>query len=265
MAEARRIDGASTCSAMLDLQKRGARSSSTTATTSAPRRRRPGVANAFDFPGFVPAYIRPLFCEGKGPVPLGRALRRPERHRRHRRGRPRGRSRTTRPSPAGSRSRASASQFQGLPARICWLGYGERAKMGLVFNDLVRTRRGEGAHRHRPRPPRRGLGRLAQPRDRGHARRLRRGRRLADPERAAQRRRRRDVGLGPPRRRRRHRLLDPRGHGRRRRRHAEGRARASSACSPPIPAWASCATPTPATSAPSRSPASAGVRIPMGR
>ena len=53
--------------AMLDLQKRRAPSSSTTATTSAPRRRRPGVEDAFDFPGFVPAYIRPLFCEGKGP------------------------------------------------------------------------------------------------------------------------------------------------------------------------------------------------------
>ena len=48
-----------------------------------------GYTRAFDFPGFVPAYIRPLFCEGKGPVPLGRAVRRPEGHRRHRPGHPR--------------------------------------------------------------------------------------------------------------------------------------------------------------------------------
>ena len=55
--------------------------------------------------------------------------------------------------------------FQGLPARICWLGYGERAKMGAVFNELVRTGAGQRAHRHRARPSRRGIGGLAQPRD----------------------------------------------------------------------------------------------------
>ena len=171
------------------------------------RRRRPGVEDAFDFPGFVPAYIRPLFCEGKGPFRWAALSGDPADICAHRRGRaahvPGGRAR----SPAGSAWRASASQFQGLPARICWLGYGERAKSGLVFNDLVRTGEVKAPDRHRPRPPRRGLGRLAQPRDRGDEGRLRRHRRLADPQRAPQRGRGRDLGLRPPRRRRRHRLL----------------------------------------------------------
>jgi urocanate hydratase len=96
-----------------------------------------GVEDAFDYPGFVPAYIRPMFCEGKGPFrwvalsgdpadiratdlalmelfPENESLR---------------------------RWLTLAEQrvaFQGLPARICWLGYGEREKAGLVFNDLVR-------------------------------------------------------------------------------------------------------------------------------
>ncbi|TDI97814.1 MAG: urocanate hydratase [Caldithrix sp.] len=95
-----------------------------------------GLKNAFDFPGFVPAYIRPLFCEGKGPFrwvalsgdeedifktdeiivklfpgdkPLGRWIKM-------------------------ARERIA---FQGLPARICWLGYGERARFGLAINELV--------------------------------------------------------------------------------------------------------------------------------
>ena len=95
-----------------------------------------GVANAFDFPGFVPAFIRPLFCEGKGPfrwaalsgdpddilktdaallelfpedASLGRWLRLAE----------------------------ERVPFQGLPARICWLGYGERARAGLRINEMV--------------------------------------------------------------------------------------------------------------------------------
>jgi urocanate hydratase len=97
-----------------------------------------GFADAFAYPGFVPAYVRPLFCEGKGPFrwvalsgdqgdihdtdeailalfpedeALGRWLR----------------------------LAAQRVPFQGLPARICWLGYGERAKAGLLFNDLVRS------------------------------------------------------------------------------------------------------------------------------
>jgi urocanate hydratase len=97
-----------------------------------------GVKNAYDFPGFVPAYIRPLFCEGRGPFrwvalsgeasdihvtddlvlelfPENRILRRWIDLARKR------------------------IKFQGLPARICWLGYGERAQFGLAMNDLVKT------------------------------------------------------------------------------------------------------------------------------
>jgi urocanate hydratase len=95
-----------------------------------------GVSDAFEFPGFVPAYIRPLFCEGKGPFrwvalsgdpediyrtdaavlelfPQDDHLRRWLRMARQR------------------------IEFQGLPARICWLGYGERARAGLRFNEMV--------------------------------------------------------------------------------------------------------------------------------
>ena len=69
--------------------------------------------------------------------------------------------------PAGSRMAGERVHFQGLPARICWLGYGERDQAGLRFNELVASRRAPGADRDRPRPPRLRLGRLALPRDRG--------------------------------------------------------------------------------------------------
>jgi len=97
-----------------------------------------GVTNAFTIPGFVPAYIRPLFCEGKGPfrwVALS--------------GEPEDIYRTDRAVmetlPDNDhlhrwlRLARERVQFQGLPARICWLGYGERAKVGLRFNDLVKA------------------------------------------------------------------------------------------------------------------------------
>jgi len=97
-----------------------------------------GVKNAYDFPGFVPAYIRPLFCEGRGPFrwvalsgepsdiavtddlilqmfPDNRILSRWINLARKR------------------------IRFQGLPARICWLGYGERAQFALAMNDLVKS------------------------------------------------------------------------------------------------------------------------------
>jgi urocanate hydratase len=95
-----------------------------------------GYERAFEFPGFVPAYIRPLFCEGKGPfrwVALSGDPRDievtdrtvmelfPDNHRLQKWLR-------------GARDKIS---FQGLPARICWLGYGERDQAGLAFNDLV--------------------------------------------------------------------------------------------------------------------------------
>jgi urocanate hydratase len=99
-----------------------------------------GATNAFDYPGFVPAFIRPLFCHGKGPfrwVALS--------------GDPADIARTDRailelfPEDVALRrwlTKAEAQvQHQGLPARICWLGYGERERAGRLFNELVR--RGE--------------------------------------------------------------------------------------------------------------------------
>jgi urocanate hydratase len=95
-----------------------------------------GVGNAFDFPGFVPAFIRPLFCEGKGPfrwvalsgepddiLKTDQALIElfPEDASLHR----------------WLRLAKQKVPFQGLPARICWLGYGERAKAGLRINEMV--------------------------------------------------------------------------------------------------------------------------------
>jgi urocanate hydratase len=95
-----------------------------------------GVENAFDYPGFVPAYIRPLFCQGRGPFRWA-ALS----------GDPEDIARTDRavleciPDHPSLRRwielAQSRVQFQGLPARICWLGYGERARVGLRFNEMV--------------------------------------------------------------------------------------------------------------------------------
>ena len=97
-----------------------------------------GLQNAFDFPGFVPAYIRPLFCEGKGPFRWA-ALS----------GDPADIAVTDEviaglfPKNAGLqrwlRLAKEKIAFQGLPARICWLGQGEREKAGLAFNELVRS------------------------------------------------------------------------------------------------------------------------------
>src|SRR2546425_9561657 len=96
-----------------------------------------GETHALDFPGFVPAYIRPLFCRGKGPfrwVALS--------------GDPEDIYRTDEallalfPEDTGLKRWITLArqkiQFQGLPARICWLGYGQRDKAGLAFNELVR-------------------------------------------------------------------------------------------------------------------------------
>ncbi|NNC43167.1 MAG: urocanate hydratase, partial [Acidimicrobiia bacterium] len=97
-----------------------------------------GYERAFDYPGFLPAYIRPLFCEGKGPF--------------------RWVALSGDPADIAATDRAVLDEFpddlalarwiklanervafQGLPARICWLGYGERARLGLRFNEMVRT------------------------------------------------------------------------------------------------------------------------------
>lgn len=97
-----------------------------------------GLKNAFDFPGFVPAYIRPLFCEGKGPFRWAALSGDPED------------IKVTDelilslfPENESLKRWITMAQeriaFQGLPARICWLGQGEREKAGLAFNELVRT------------------------------------------------------------------------------------------------------------------------------
>jgi urocanate hydratase len=97
-----------------------------------------GVEDAFDFPGFVPAYIRPLFCEGKGPFRWCALSGDPaDIHRTD------DVIRELFPEDTALMRWIDKAQdqvkFQGLPCRICWLGYGDRAKAGLAFNELVRT------------------------------------------------------------------------------------------------------------------------------
>jgi urocanate hydratase len=97
-----------------------------------------GFERAFDYPGFVPAYVRPLFCEGKGPfrwvalsgdpadiAATDRAVIEefPDDERLHR----------------WIEQASERIAFQGLPARICWLGYGERHRLGMRFNEMVRS------------------------------------------------------------------------------------------------------------------------------
>jgi urocanate hydratase len=125
--------------AMLALQKRGAVTFDY-GNNIRTQAKKAGVENAFDIPGFVPEYIRPLFCEGKGPfrwVALS--------------GDPADIARTDKlalevfpQNQILSRWMKLAKErihFQGLPARICWLGYGERAEFGVAMNELVK--RGE--------------------------------------------------------------------------------------------------------------------------
>ncbi len=123
--------------AMLELQKRGARSFDY-GNNIRGQAKKAGLERAFDIPGFVLEYIRPLFCEGKGPFrwaalsgdpqdifvtddavlqefPEDRALER------------------------WIKKAQKQVAFQGLPSRICWLGYGERARFGARINDLVRS------------------------------------------------------------------------------------------------------------------------------
>ena len=177
-----------------------------------------GVKNAFDFPGFVPAYIRPLFCEGKGPfrwVALSgdpediyktdakiKELF-PENKHTHR-------------WLDMARERIA---FQGLPARICWLGLGERHKAGLAFNEMVKT--GELKAPIVIGRDHLDTGSVASPNreTESHEGRHRRGVRLAAAQRAAQHRGRRHLGQPAPRRRRRHGLLAALGRGDRVRRH----------------------------------------------
>jgi urocanate hydratase len=95
-----------------------------------------GLKDAFTIPGFIPEYIRPLFCEGKGPFRWVALSGDPEDIKRTDRA-----VLETFPDHEALRAWIEKAgmqvQFQGLPARICWLGYGERARLGKVFNDLV--------------------------------------------------------------------------------------------------------------------------------
>jgi urocanate hydratase len=122
---------------MLELQKRGAITFDY-GNNLRGRALERGVKNAFDFPGFVPAYIRPLFCEGKGPFRWAALSGDPED------------IRVTDelmlelfPDNVGLHRWIKMAQeriaFQGLPARICWIGQGDREKAGLAFNELVKT------------------------------------------------------------------------------------------------------------------------------
>jgi urocanate hydratase len=122
---------------MLELQKRGAITFDYGNNLRGQAHDKRGVKNAFDFPGFVPAYIRPLFCEGKGPFRWVALSGDP------------GDIYTTDealkklfPENKGLIRWLNMAKekiaFQGLPARICWLGMGEREKAGLLFNQLVR-------------------------------------------------------------------------------------------------------------------------------
>jgi urocanate hydratase len=97
-----------------------------------------GVKNAFDFPGFVPAYVRPLFCEGKGPFRWVALSGDPEDIRKTD-----AKLKELFPQHAALHRwldmAAERIAFQGLPARICWLGLGERHIAGLAFNEMVRN------------------------------------------------------------------------------------------------------------------------------
>ncbi|PKH11581.1 urocanate hydratase [Planomicrobium sp. MB-3u-38] len=95
-----------------------------------------GVENAFDFPGFVPAYIRPQFCEGKGPFRWVALSGDPEDIRKTDKVILREFSYNTHLC-NWIKMAQEKIQFQGLPARICWLGYGERARFGKIINDMV--------------------------------------------------------------------------------------------------------------------------------
>lgn len=128
---------ASHVQAMLDLQKKGSVVFDY-GNNIRQQAKDVGVKNAFDFPGFVPAYIRPLFCEGKGPFrwvalsgdpadihkiddKLCAEFADNERLVRW------------------IKMAKEQVEFQGLPSRICWLGYGERARFGLLINEMVKT------------------------------------------------------------------------------------------------------------------------------
>jgi urocanate hydratase len=125
--------------AMLDFQKKGAVTFDYGNNIRGEAKEN-GLINAFDIPGFVPEFIRPLFCDGKGPFRWVALSGNPEDIY----------VTDTAVKEAFPENKALCKwidmaqkkvHFQGLPARICWLGYGERAKMGKIFNDLVASKK----------------------------------------------------------------------------------------------------------------------------
>ena len=144
-----------------------------------------GVADAFDFPGFVPAYIRPLFCRGIGPFRWAALSGDPEDIYRTD-----AKVKELMPDNPHLHNWLDMARerihFQGLPARICWVGLGDRHRLGLAFNEMVA--RGELkapiviGRDHLDS----GSVAIAQPRDRSDAGRLRRGLRLAAAQCAAE-------------------------------------------------------------------------------
>ena len=187
-----------------------------------------GVENAFDFPGFVPAYIRPLFCRGVGPFRWAALSGDPEdiyktdakvkelmphdKHLHH--------------WLDMARSRIS---FQGLPARICWVGLGDRHRLGLAFNEMVAQWRAFRAGGDWAGSSGFRLRRLAQPRDGIDGGWLGCRLRLAAAERAAELRLRCDLGVSASWRRCGHGVLATCGHGDLRRWYAGG-CQAPGAC-----------------------------------
>ena len=190
--------------------------------------REAGVEDAFTYPGFVPAYIRPLFCRGIGPfrwaalsgdprdiAVIDQALSRAV-------------SGGSTPS-AVARAGVGPGRLPG-PARPDLLARLRGSREGWARDERARPGgRGERSRSDRPRSSRRGLGGVAVSGDGGDGRWLGRHCRLADPERARQHGGRRDLGVGSPRRRRRDRELDPCGDGRRGGRNRRG-GRPTRAC-----------------------------------
>ena len=181
--------------------------------------REAGCERAFDIPGFVPAYIRPLFCAGKGPF--------------------RWVALSGDPADIAATDEAVLAAVPDDPDLRTWIELARDARglPGPSFPHLLARVRGpgargprvqrprsrrarEGAARHRPRPPRLRQRRVSLPRDRGHEGRVGRDRRLAPAQRDGQYRRGGELGQPAPRGRRRHRAEHPRGNGRRRRRDA---------------------------------------------
>ncbi len=124
------------CQAMLELQKRGAEVFDY-GNNLRGQAQKAGLTNAFEYPGFVSAYIRPLFCRGKGPFRWAALSGEPEDIYRSDQ-----LIKELFPEDTALMRWIDMAQkkvaFQGLPSRICWLGYGERTKAGLAMNDLVR-------------------------------------------------------------------------------------------------------------------------------